>query len=189
MKRLKLALAVSLASMSASIFLFVNQYSFVRAAGNGTDIIYACKALSTLAVRIVANSTSCVAMLETPMQWRVGPETGTEFPYVCGNCWLVGVDRFAGRDLSNAWLEGSYMDNSYLVGTNFTDADMTGTFLTGTNLASANFTNADLTGAHFDGAMGATTTNFTNAHWGGTSCPDQTNSDDNGGTCIGHLTP
>jgi uncharacterized protein YjbI with pentapeptide repeats len=48
--------------------------------------------------------------------------------------------------------------------------------LSGANLFDANLSGADLTGATLTGVI-----------WAHTICPDGTNSDDNGGTCVGHL--
>ena len=58
------------------------------------------------------------------------------------------------------------------------NADLRGTDLRGTYLAGADLTNANLRGAHLGGDL-----------WNNTICPDGTNSDANGGTCVGHLTP
>jgi len=44
-------------------------------------------------------------------------------------------------------------------------------------LAGANLTGADLTGAKLQGAT------LTGAVWSNTTCPDGTNSNDDGGTC------
>ena len=70
----------------------------------------------------------------------------------------------------------------------FVDADLSDIAASGTNFTNANFTGANLTSARLDGAnlTGAILTNVT---WSNTTCPDSTFSDDNGGTCIGHLTP
>jgi hypothetical protein len=48
----------------------------------------------------------------------------------------------------------------------------------GVDLTRANLRAADVTGQSA----------LTNAIYNDTTCPDGTNSDDNGGTCIGHLT-
>jgi uncharacterized protein YjbI with pentapeptide repeats len=58
----------------------------------------------------------------------------------------------------------------------FVDAD-----LRGAQLAGVDFTNANLTGADWRRATGLDSAIFSN-----TTCPDGTNSDANGGTCIGH---
>jgi uncharacterized protein YjbI with pentapeptide repeats len=49
-------------------------------------------------------------------------------------------------------------------------------------LTHANLTGANLTGANLKGAIGLNT-----VIWSGTTCPDGTDSDNDGSTCIGHL--
>jgi len=53
--------------------------------------------------------------------------------------------------------------------------------LTNANLSGADLTNANLYGANFTGA------NLSGVTWSHTICPDNTASDDDGGTCAGHL--
>jgi uncharacterized protein YjbI with pentapeptide repeats len=48
--------------------------------------------------------------------------------------------------------------------------------LSGADLSGADLSGADLSGASLFGVI-----------WSNTTCPDSTNSDDNGGTCEGHL--
>lgn len=67
-----------------------------------------------------------------------------------------------------------------LTGSNQTGKALQGCDLTGATLVGVNFTNANLAGAL---GTGADTTGVT---WNNTFCPDGTNSDLNGGTCIGH---
>lgn len=76
----------------------------------------------------------------------------------------------------------------YLVGptANLTSADFYGANLAGTdladaNLSSANLTFANLTGANLSGA------NLSGVIWSDTICPDGTNSNNDGETCINHL--
>jgi len=78
---------------------------------------------------------------------------------------LIGAD-LRGADLSAAELRRANMFGAFLFG-----ADLTGADLTGTTLIDADLTDADLTGVV----------------WDNTFCPDGTNSNDNGGTCVGHL--
>jgi len=49
------------------------------------------------------------------------------------------------------------------------------------NMRGTNLTNANLAGANLQGA------NIKDAIWSNTICPDGTNSDANGGTCVKHL--
>jgi uncharacterized protein YjbI with pentapeptide repeats len=110
----------------------------------------------------------------------------------------------AGANLNGANLEQAILLEAHLAGANLNNANLMGARLgdscekgkkvkggggadlTGANLHGANLTNADLTGANLTGAnlQGAT---LTNVIWDDTTCPDGTNSNDNGGTCVLNL--
>ena len=77
----------------------------------------------------------------------------------------------AGCDLSFANLTGANLTNADLSFANLTGADLTNADLNSVDLSSTELTNADLS----------------NVVWLSTLCPDETYSDDNGGTCCGHL--
>ncbi len=64
---------------------------------------------------------------------------------------------------------------------------MSNSNLKGANLAGANLTGANLTGTTLKEATGLKTATLTNILWNKTTCPDGTISNNNGGTCIGHL--
>ena len=64
--------------------------------------------------------------------------------------------------------------------TSLANSDLTGANLTGANLTNASLYNANLTNANLTGA------NVSGVQWQHTTCPDGTNSDNNGGTCVGH---
>ena len=83
-----------------------------------------------------------------------------------------GYDIEPGADLSRAELS-----NADLV-----RADLSGANLTGANLYNAALNNADLNGANLTGAD-----HLTSVWWNNTICPDGTNSDNNGGTCVNNL--
>jgi len=72
-------------------------------------------------------------------------------------------------------------------------AELTGVNLTSADLADANLTQADLTGAILTGAdlSGAdlSETTLTGVTWSNTICPDGTNSNADGNSCISNLTP
>lgn len=87
----------------------------------------------------------------------------------------------SGRNLKGANLSGCYLPNVNLTGANATAANFKGTYLSGANLSSANLTQANLRGAVLTNA------NLTGVRWMQTICPDGTVSNDDGGTCIGHL--
>lgn len=76
------------------------------------------------------------------------------------------------------------MENVSASGVNFTSTDMRFSGFHNTNLQNANFTNSNLKSAEFDAG-----TDLTSADWSNTTCPDGTNSDNNGNTCDGHLNP
>ena len=73
--------------------------------------------------------------------------------------------------LAGCNLKGANLAGAYLKDRNLKDA----------NLKGANLTNANLAAANLEGA------NVKDVIWSNTICPDGTNSDANGGTCIGHL--
>lgn len=88
---------------------------------------------------------------------------------------------------------GSYISSNFtsanLTGGNFSRANFTGSnftnaILTGANVSNANFTNVNLTGANLKGASFHGTT-ITGATWSNTICPNGTNSNNDGGTCVG----
>lgn len=118
-----------------------------------------------------------------------------------------GAD-LAGRDLAGADLSGCYAPFSDLASADLTaadlgganlavgslvGADLAGAALADASLVAADLSAADLTGADLTGAdlrhartAGAIVAGVT---WSATTCPDGVDSDDVGGTCIGHLGP
>ena len=114
---------------------------------------------------------------------------------------------FSGSDLSDAVFEDARLGDAIFRGADLTDAEFFFTEVTRVDfvradlrgaslahsyfldadfghasLAGADFTGATLTGASFEHASGLST-----VIWSETTCPDGTISDDNGGTCLGHL--
>jgi Pentapeptide repeats (8 copies)/Pentapeptide repeats (9 copies) len=83
---------------------------------------------------------------------------------------------YASANFEGANLQGSNLQGDDLTGTKFGQAMLDGSNLQGTNL-----TNADLTGASTKGA------NLNKITWSSTTCPDGTNSDTDGGTCLHNL--
>jgi uncharacterized protein YjbI with pentapeptide repeats len=119
-----------------------------------------------------------------------GESCGDDFGADCANDELQAPDSLApGAQLQNCTaLRGEEHYNADLSDANLCRADLSGTVLTwgllrGANLSEANLTEANLFGADLTDA------NLTGVLWGNTTCPDGTNSDANGGTCQGHLTP
>jgi hypothetical protein len=92
----------------------------------------------------------------------------------------------AGADLTGLSLKGARITGrEALAGTDLTAADLRTATITGAGaLASSNLTGADLSGAKVLG-VGA----LRNATYGNTTCPDRTNSDAHGDTCVGHGVP
>ena len=88
--------------------------------------------------------------------------------------------------LHRADLSGANLSNAYLRGADLYQADLSGADLSGANLYSADLFGANLSGADLFGAdltLAALGTN----NWGDTTCPDGTNSNDNGNTCVNNL--
>ena len=92
-----------------------------------------------------------------------------------------------GAGLAGGSFVGVSLAGASLIGADLTGAVLTGADLTGANLSSADLRGADLSTANLRGATGLPTATLTGAVWGTTTCPDGTTSDQNGGTCLGHL--
>jgi uncharacterized protein YjbI with pentapeptide repeats len=88
-----------------------------------------------------------------------------------------------GADVSGANLDSADLSGMDLTAADFTGADLTNADLSNADVTNANFTNAELKDATFDGAT-ITGAVFTGANWDNTTCPDGSNSDDNGNTCL-----
>jgi len=89
-------------------------------------------------------------------------------------------------DLKDALLVGTTLTSSNLDYGDFEDANLSGAkigyaFLYGADFTGANLTGANLGGVFLSGAI------FTGVTWSDTVCPDYTNSDSDGGTCINDL--
>jgi Bacterial Ig-like domain (group 3)/Pentapeptide repeats (8 copies) len=92
----------------------------------------------------------------------------------------------SGANLNGTDLSGADLSGANLSGANLNKADLSGADLAGADLAGANLNGADLTGADLSGADVAGA-NLNKVTWSGTTCPDGTNSNTDGGTCTGHL--
>jgi uncharacterized protein YjbI with pentapeptide repeats len=104
---------------------------------------------------------------------------------------------FDGADLTNASLIEVGVSAAEFGGANFTNAVFRGEF------ADVDFTNANFSGVEFqprgEGEPYFTDVDFTGTDlsgldvsavvWANATCPDGTNSDAHGDTCVGHLTP
>jgi tetratricopeptide (TPR) repeat protein len=96
----------------------------------------------------------------------------------------VWVRPKAPESLDLPWLvRGHEAQQSDWSGADLSGVDLVGADLSGTVLWGANLTGANLVGADFRDA------DLSDVDWGNTTCPDGSNSDGNGGTCLGHLDP
>jgi hypothetical protein len=109
------------------------------------------------------------------------PATLTVLPLLPAGCTKFQGCNLSGRYLSGASLAGDNLQGANLAGANLSGADLSGANLQSDNLSGANLSGADLSGANVKG------TNFNNVIWSNTTCPDGTNSDNDGGTCLGDL--
>jgi virginiamycin B lyase len=106
------------------------------------------------------------------------------------NIVLVGAsmqrDNLLRAKLQNARLIGARMQDDNLNGSQLQNASLDGANLKGANLHGADLSGADLSRADLTGANlhGAT---LTGVIWSNTTCPDGSNSDDDGGTCVDNL--
>lgn len=92
---------------------------------------------------------------------RISVEVLPGWPITCSN--LVPL-----QDLNYCNFYGQNLSNLNLSGSYFVDGELLDVNLAGTNLSGANLTGVS---------------------WGNTTCPDGTNSDNDGGTCVNNLTP
>jgi hypothetical protein len=106
-----------------------------------------------------------------------------------------------GANLHGANLQGTLLVGANLRGANLRGANLQGANLQGANLQNGNFSGANLSNANLQGAnlQGDTLTDATlldattkgaNLHkvtWSNTTCPDNTNSNNDQGTCLNNL--
>lgn len=85
--------------------------------------------------------------------------------------------------LQGALLTDAALTNANASGVDFDTATLMTTTITGTDFSAASFRQATLLGAT---GMPAS---IQGALWANTTCPDDTNSDEDGGTCAGHFLP
>lgn len=132
--------------------------------------------------------------------------TVAELAFICTRCDLTftdGNDTFRNGDYKDAILYNARLID-FSQGANFTNAKIAmgrlqaGTFnnvnFTAADLRLTNFGNAtlntvDFTNANLKESTGFDEASLTNITWSNTTCPDGTNSDNNGNTCEGHLIP
>ena len=93
----------------------------------------------------------------------------------------------SGANLTNANLTDANFSNTNLTGANLSGANLTSANFTGANFTKANLSNAKLTQTNLKAATGMSTATLIGVIWSKTTCPDNTTSSQDGGTCIGHL--
>jgi len=91
-----------------------------------------------------------------------------------------------GDNLNKANLSDTNLSGANLSGANLNSANLSGANLAGANLNGANLNGADLSGANLSGATTAGA-NLNKMTWSNTTCPDNTNSSSDGGTCLADL--
>lgn len=122
-----------------------------------------------------------------------------EFPHegvVWDGCFMRGADlnntNVALGTLINSDFERVIFDQVYAVDTNFSgsnlkDGNFVGADLVRANFAEVDLTNVDFTGANLSGSHLLTASSLTGIIWTNAICPDLTNANNHGFTCIGHL--
>ena len=110
---------------------------------------------------------------------------------------IFGGAYFAGTppiDLSNTTFRGAYMSDDNGTRTQFVpqSIDFSNDDFTGANLSNVlggglvNFTNVNFTNANLSGSQWSGNATVTGVTWSNTTCPDGTNSNNDGNTCVGH---
>ena len=117
--------------------------------------------------------------------------SGDSMPGINLSAANVSEAKFTGDDLTGAIFTGATVFDTGFEDANLTDADFSGDNLDGSNLTGADlsgteFVNANLENATLLGTTGDATTDVTDVTWLDTTCPDGTNSNYDGGTCLGH---
>jgi len=140
-------------------------------------------------------ATQQAALIE---QQRCHGDAGTDNRYIDG--WIGGVD-WRGCDKRGIALFGPIFggdeDDGNLFNADLRFADFTGGSIVGVPIYGADFEGANFTNANLDGSRGIPNVIPADGNGGidaptvfsNTICPDGTNSDANGGTCIGHFVP
>jgi uncharacterized protein YjbI with pentapeptide repeats len=157
--------------------------------------------LSGAGTKTLSLSSVTTASTNALLTFRPAPAIGQIGLGVCGDDSLAGCNlkevnlqniRLPGANLQDDNLLRAELENAFLVGANLQGDNLNGAqlqhaFLDGANLQDANLHGADLTGADLSRAdlTGANLhrATLTGAVWSNTTCPDGTNSNNDGGTC------
>ena len=135
-------------------------------------------AIQPPATPVVPEPTPVTTTTFTP----VSPPTQAAYAMVNG-CVIKPSTTCRNDDLSGANLSGTDLSWSDFTDSTMVAANLAGTNLTGGDFAGVNLNGANLTGANLGGADIIVATNVTGVIWSNTTCPDKTNSDNDGGTC------
>ena len=96
---------------------------------------------------------------------------------------------FEDANLSHADLAGSNMFEGVLQGAKLVETNLTDVNLSNALLTDANLSKANLTGADMPSPTGPYKSRLAGVVWNDTTCPDGTNSNNDGHTCVHNLTP
>ena len=114
---------------------------------------------------------------------RPGTERVIVTPWsdILSNVLVTKKSNLHGANLEGVNLEGDNLPDANLQGANLQNANLQKANLEGANLNKANLTGANLDGANTKGA------NLNKITWSNTICPDGSNSNSDGGTCVNNL--
>ena len=105
------------------------------------------------------------------IHWRYGNFSGANF----SDAQISGVS-FGGTDLQRVDFSHTGFSDVYIFDTNLQGVDFRSAFLRNVDFVDSDLNGADLTDLSHQGVT-----------WANTICPDGTNSDDNGGTCLNNI--
>ncbi len=178
--------------------LFMLATNAVSAHGGDNNLIHSCIKNSTGSIRIVSSTDTCTN-IETALDWpknsvpAFGSFTTNQLVGYASDTESFDYRTFEGGNFTQSNLSSPHMAFANFANTNFTGAfliaavvnnsNFTNTLFVNTTLDSVSFVNTNLLGANFSGSI------RNNIFWSNSTCPDGTNSDNNGNTCEGHLVP
>lgn len=177
---------VAIVALLAMLTVTVGGLGIASAVTSAPTAIATCTKVSNGKTKIVVSTSSCPAGKTIAKNWIDARYAKYQTLLTCwtgaaGTC--VGKN-FSGLDLTNIQLAGAWSGNFDLSGANFSGAKFNNTLLLSTPATGANFNGASFKNSWL-GVSGAGMT-AVGATWVNTICPDATNSDSNGNTCIGH---
>ena len=115
------------------------------------------------------------------MNFHSGNFSGTNFSQAILSGGHFYSANLQGSDLSYVHLDSAYLNSAFLQNANLQDSNLRYAQMYGADLTGADFTNAILTETDLRN------TTMTGVIWSDTTCPDGTNSDQNGGTCENNI--